>query len=94
MKNTLNDSLYTVKVFEEHKRVRETKSILSAELNYVFNKILYVLPYDLYDIFNEYCYILIKHLNEINQDQNNVNYLKGFRKGVEFERYLKNKHSK
>ena len=55
---------------------------------------IYELPFDLNDKFYSYIEFLLKHIQEINKhDAINI-FMEGFKQGIEFERYLKDKYEK
>ena len=58
------------------------------------DKFLYNLPFDLFETFHKYIDLIIEHVNEIRKEDCYNIYLKGFSNGIEFERYLKDKHEK
>ena len=79
---------------ENHKKILETKSVVFEDVNFAYENLIVNLPFDLFDSFHEYCDFLIKHVLEINKEKTNKMCQESFKNGVEFERYLRNKHEK
>ncbi len=92
-----NESLFFAQKLiksENHRKILETKSVVSVEINFAYTNLIENLPFDLYDSFYDYCDLLIKHISEINKEKSNMMCQEAFKNGIEFERYLKYKHEK
>lgn len=74
--------------------LRNIETIYKIKLENSRKDLICNLPFDLDSKFYSYIELLIKHIQEINkQDALNI-FVEGFKKGIEYERYLKNKYEK